>query len=171
MQLQRNAKTSQKSLINRCHRGQIIIGSKEKCILHNPSIIFSLKHGTELLPSAYEDGVAQLPAGALHHGGVVILDEDGGGHKSQENSWWKDILFFEVFAAKKIIIFGNSDDVRTHFPHFSWSIVTGSVSLSVINKLDHHSNQHFHLSNLSRKLGNKCFNNQLFFSTEFPHQK
>ena len=29
-------------LINRCRGGQIIIGSKEKC-LHNPSIIFSLK--------------------------------------------------------------------------------------------------------------------------------
>ena len=74
-----------RSLVNRCHGGQIIIGSKEKCILHNPSIIFSLK--LELLPSAYEDGVAQLPAGALHHGRVVVLDEDGGGQQGQENPW------------------------------------------------------------------------------------
>ena len=95
-------------LINRCHGGQIIIGSKEKCILHNPSIIFSLKLGPELLPNAYEDGVAQLPAGALHHGRVVVLDEYGGGQQSQENPWWKgdsNILFFEVFVTKKIIIF------------------------------------------------------------------
>ena len=76
-----------RSLVNRCHEGQIIIGSKEKCILHNPSIIFPLKLGPELLPSAYEDSVARLPAGALHHGRVVVLDEDGGGQEGQHDPW------------------------------------------------------------------------------------
>ena len=55
--------------------------------MHNPSIIFSLKLVPELLPNAYEDGVAQLPAGALHHGRVVVLDEYGGGQQGQENPW------------------------------------------------------------------------------------
>ena len=43
-----------------------------------------------MLPSAYEDGVGQLAAGALHHGRVVILHEDGGGQKGQQDSWQQE---------------------------------------------------------------------------------
>ena len=54
--------------------------------MHNPSIIFSLKLGPELLPNAYEDGVAQLPAGALHYRRVVVLDEDQCSDDCEDNS-------------------------------------------------------------------------------------
>ena len=38
------------------------------------------------MPSAYEDGVGQLAAGALHNGRVVILHEDRGGQEGQQDS-------------------------------------------------------------------------------------
>lgn len=49
------------------------------------TIILPIKHNN-IANISCEDGVGQLPAGALHHGRVIELDEDGRGEGGQHGS-------------------------------------------------------------------------------------